>query len=97
MGLLIDKLNIELRTTELGMQYGYIIRICLLFIDDMDLLGRSCKELKGILNIISLFLNKWHLKVNIKKSAVMKFRNNITQACNNQFQIGTEKLNIKKQ
>ena len=27
----------------------------------------------------------------------MIFRNNITQTCNDQFQIGTEKLNIKKQ
>ena len=27
----------------------------------------------------------------------MIFRNKINQTCNNQFQIGTEKLNIKKQ
>ena len=67
LGLLIDELNVELRTTDLRMQYGYIIRICLLFTDDIALLGRSAKELKEILNITSLFLNKWHLKVNIKK------------------------------
>ena len=29
-GLLIDELNVELRTTDLGIQYGYIIFICLL-------------------------------------------------------------------
>ena len=63
-GLLIDELNVELRTTELGVQYGFII-ICLLFMDDIALLARSAKELQEILNITNLFLNKRHLKVNI--------------------------------
>ena len=66
-GLLIDDLNVELRTSDLGIQYGYIILICLLFLDDTTLLARSGKELQEILNITSLFLNKWHLKVNMKK------------------------------
>ena len=66
-GLLIDELNVELRTTDLGVQYGFIILICLLFMDDIALLAKSAKELQEILNITSLFLNKWHLKVNIKK------------------------------
>ena len=48
--------------------------------DDIALLARSAKELQEISNITSLFLNKWHLKVNIKKSAVMIFRNNIHQS-----------------
>ena len=65
--------------------------------DDIALLARSAKELQEILNITNLFLNMWHLKVNIKKSAVMIFRNKIHQTYNNQFQIGTQKLNIQKQ
>ena len=65
--------------------------------DDIALLARSAKELQEILNITNLFLNMWHLKVNIKKSAVMIFRSKIHQTCNNQFQIGTQKLNIQKQ
>ena len=66
-GLLIDELNVELRKTDLGVQYGFIILICLLFMDDIALFARSAKELQEILNITSLFLNKWHLKVTIKK------------------------------
>ena len=96
-GPLIDELNVELKTIDFGIQYGHIILICLLLMDDIALLARSVKELQEILNITSLFQNKQHLKVNIKKSAFMIFRNNINQAYNNQFQIGTEKLNIKKQ
>ena len=64
-GLLIDEMNVELRKTDLGVQYGFIILICLLFMDDV--LEKSAKELQEILNLTSLFLNKWHLKVNIKK------------------------------
>ena len=66
-GLLIDELNVELWTTDLGVRYGFIIIICLSFMHDIALLARSAKELQEILNATSLFLNKWHLKINIKK------------------------------
>ena len=66
-GLLIDELNLELRTTDLGIQYGFIILIGLLFMDDIASLERSDKELQEALSITSLFLNKWQLKVNVKK------------------------------
>ena len=65
--------------------------------DNIALLARSAKELQELLNITCFFLNKRDLKVNIKKSAVMIFRNNITQTCNNDFQTGTEKLNVKNE
>ena len=44
-GLLIDELNVELRTTDPGVEYGYIILICLLLMSDIPLLARSAKEL----------------------------------------------------
>ena len=66
-GLLIDELNVELRTTDLGVQYGFIIIICLLFMDEIALLARSAKELQEISNITSLFLNSGILKLILKK------------------------------
>ena len=60
-GLLIDELNVELRTADLEVKYSFIILIYLLFSDDVALLARSAKELQEILNITSLFLNKWNL------------------------------------
>ena len=66
-GLLIEELNLELRTTDLGIQYGFIILIGLLFMDDIASLERSDKELQEVLSITSLFLNEWQLKVNVKK------------------------------
>ena len=65
--LLIDEMNAELKTTEIGIQCGYIILKCLLFMGNIALLARSAKELQEILKITSLFPNKWHLKFNIKK------------------------------
>ena len=66
-GLLIDELNLELITTDLGIQYGFIILIGLLFMDDIASLARSDKELQEALSKTSLFLNKWQLKVNVQK------------------------------
>ena len=43
-GLLIGELNVEVRTTELEVQY--IIFICVVFKDDLALLARSAKELQ---------------------------------------------------
>ena len=45
-GLLIDELNVELRTTDLGVLYGFIILVCLLFMDDIALCVRSAEELQ---------------------------------------------------
>ena len=64
---MIDELNVELQTADLGVQYGFIIIICLLFMDDIALLARLAKELQEILNMTNVFLNKWNLKFNIKK------------------------------
>ena len=54
-GLLIDELNVELRTTDVGVQYSLIILIYLLFMDDIALLARLAKEFQEILNVTSLF------------------------------------------
>ena len=40
-GLMVDEMNVELKTTDLGIQYGFVILICLLFMDDIVLVARS--------------------------------------------------------
>ena len=64
---------------------------------DIALLGRSAKELQEILNITSLFLDKCYLKLSIKKEQLRYLETASTKTYNNQFQIGTGKLNIQKQ
>ena len=93
----MDELNGEQRTTDLGVQYGYIILICFLFMVDIALLGRSAKKWPEMLNIVNLFLDKWYLELSIKKEQLWYLETVSTKTYNNQFQIGTEKLNIRKQ
>ena len=42
--LMINELNVELMTTDLKVQYGFIILIYLFFMDDIALLARSSKN-----------------------------------------------------
>ena len=42
--LMINELNVELITTDLKVQYGFIILIYLFFMDDIALLARSSKN-----------------------------------------------------
>jgi hypothetical protein len=44
---------------------------CLLFADDIVLMGKSEQELQILLNITARFASKWNLKFNSKKSKVM--------------------------
>ena len=44
---------------------------CLLFADDIVLMGKSEQELQILLNITARFASKWNLQFNLKKSKVM--------------------------
>ena len=44
---------------------------CLLFADDIVLMGKSEQELQTLLNITVRFASKWNIKFNYKKSKVM--------------------------
>ena len=44
---------------------------CLLFADDIVLMGKSEQELQTLLNITARFASEWNLKFNSKKSKIM--------------------------
>jgi hypothetical protein len=48
-----------------------VIINCLLFADDIVLMGKSEQELQTVRNITARFASKWNLKFNSKKSTVM--------------------------
>ena len=50
---------------------------CLLFADDIVLMGKSEQELQTLLNITARFASKWNLKFNSKKSKLMVIGKNI--------------------
>jgi hypothetical protein len=59
---------------NLGVNLASDIINCLLFADDIVLIGKSEQELHTLLNITVRFGSKWNLKFNSKKSKVMVIR-----------------------
>jgi hypothetical protein len=44
---------------------------CLLFADDIVLIGKTEEELQSLLTIAGIFASKWNMKFNASKSKVM--------------------------
>jgi hypothetical protein len=56
---------------NLGVNLASDIINCLLFADDIVLMGKSEQELQTLLNITARFASKWNLKFSLKRSKVM--------------------------
>ena len=65
--------------------------------DDISLIGDSERQLQEVLNQTNLFFNKWHLKFNPTKSAVVIFHNKQINKTQNQFKIGSDIIKIESQ
>ena len=94
--LLIDQLNVDIRAEGYGIVYSHLIIVSLLFMD-IALIVESERELQEILNQIILFFNKWHLKFNPTKSAVVIFHSKQTNKTYNQLEIGSDIIKIESQ
>ena len=62
-----------------------------------DIIVDSERQLQEILNQTNLFLNKWYLKLNPTKSAVVIFHSKQTNKTQNQFKIGSDIIKIEIQ
>ena len=71
--------------------------VSLLFKDDVTLIENSERQLQEILNQTNLFFNKWHLKFNPTKTAVVIFYSKQTNKTYNQFKIGSDIIKIENQ
>ena len=71
--LLIDQPNVDIKAEGYGIISSHLIIVSLLFMDDIILIADSEKQIQEILNQTNLFFNKWHLKLNLTKSAVVIF------------------------
>ena len=63
--------------------------------DYIALIADSEKQLQEILNQTNLFFNKWHLKLNSTKSAVVIFDRKQANKTQNQFKIGSNIIKIE--
>ena len=65
--------------TERGVEVGANLKVsCLLYADDLVILMEDEEEMQTCLNDLQEYCNKWRLKVNIGKSAAMRFAHSKT-------------------
>ena len=74
----------------MGIELASHVINCLLFADDIVLLGKSEAELQALLNITADFATKWNLKFNSDKSKVMVIGKRIDHY--NEWSLGSDVL-----
>ena len=95
--VLMNDLVSMLSEQNLGVNLASDIINCLLFADDIVLMGKSEQELQTLLNITARFASKWNLKFNSKKSKVMVISQKIDKL--KRWDLGndlTEETNVYK-
>ena len=65
--------------------------------DYIALIADSERQLQEMLNQTNLFFNKWHLKLNPTKRAVVVFHRKQANKTQNQFKIGSDIIKIESQ
>ena len=92
--LYINDLLHELDSSRYGLCLPWGKTPGILLADDTTLLSCSTSGMQGIMNIVYNYANKWHLKFNASKSAILVFNNNCNQLSPNVY-IGKNKLPVK--
>ena len=66
----------------------------LFYADDLVFLSRSKTGLQNCLNALSLYCDKWKLKINPKKTKIMIFQKRPKKSIDIKFNIGSESIEI---
>ena len=90
--LFINDLAEELKTLNCGITIDETHVCCLLYADDLMLLSDSEDNMQRMLDHVSNWCNKWRLRVNYTKSAVMHFRNKGKRRSEYAFHIGNKTI-----
>ena len=69
----------------------------LFYADDLVILSRSKTGLQNCLNALSLYCDKWKLKINPKKTEIMIFQKRPKKSIDIKFNIGSESIEIVQQ
>ncbi len=76
--IFINQLLDEVKKAGIGITVKKDVKVwALMFADDFVGLPTNAEDLQTLINIVQGFCNKWRLKSNIKKSAVMVFSKQI--------------------
>ena len=94
-GVLVDDVEVELRTEGLGIKYGHLMISSLLFMDDITITSSDIDQLKNMLTVLKYVYNKWNLKINYEKSSVLTFNNKNSKTDNSKITVGSKAYSIK--
>ena len=95
-GALVDEVEVELRAEGLGIKYGHLIILSLLFMDDITITSSDTDQLKNMLTVLEYVCNKWYLKINYKKSGVLMFKSKNSKTDNSKIMVGSKTYAVKK-
>ena len=59
--VLVDEIEVELKTVGFTLNYGYLGIACLLFMDDITLVSKTYREMKQMIQFLQIICDKWHL------------------------------------
>ena len=94
-GVLIDEVEVELRAEELGIKYGHLMISSLLFMDDITITNADIDQLKNVLTVLEYVCNKWHLKINYRKSGVLIFNYRNSKTANSKIMVENKAYSVK--
>ena len=94
-GILVDAVEVELRAKGFGIKYGHLMISLLLFIDEITITISDRDQLKNMLTVLEYVCNKWHLKIDYKKSGVLIFNNKNSKTDNSKIIVGSKAYSIK--
>ena len=86
--LFINDLAEELKTLNSGIFIDNVHICCLLYADDLMLVSDTEGNMQRMLDCVSNWCNKWRLRVNYTKSAIIHFRNKGKRRSDFAFHIG---------
>ena len=90
--LFINDLAEELKTLDCGITIDNVSITCLLYADDLMLISDTENNMQCLLDHVLNWCNKWRLRINYTKSAVMHFRNKGKRRSDYAFHIGTKTI-----
>ena len=59
--VLVDEIEVELKTVGFTLNYGYLGIASLLFMDDITLVSKTYREMKQMIQFLQIICDKWHL------------------------------------
>ena len=93
--IFINDLSNELKTLNVGVHIGPDILLShLLYADDLAFIAESEADLQELLNCVSSWCQKWHIRINAGKSKIVHFRKRHVNKTTFNFKEGRNKLDI---